>query len=576
MIRWLKVHGWWVAGLVLCGYKLSLLRSQHIYAISNAHHDDGLFMRLAGHLARGEWLGPYDQMTLAKGPAYPMFIAMNFWAGLPLGLSQQILYLVACLLVVAALAPVLKPGWARLGVLLLLFYNPLTYEGEQMTRILRQHLTVPLALIVIAGLIALVLKRKDFRWEVNGPWAVLTGSALGVFFLTREEGIWIMPAVAMVAVAMLVEAVLRGKAATVRAALVWVAVGLTAWIPITWVSLQNQKHYGWYGTVDFKADEFAAAMGALMRVEEGPNLPYVRVSAEARRAIYGVSPAFAELEPHLESGWIADKWMESTRFPREEGQYLTGWFGWALRDAIAEAGYASNPQMFLAFCERVATEINEACEQGLVAAGRARSGFMPRWHEDYAEAMKTEWRAYGQEVIRLTRFETIVPESTGSDDEIRPFVDLSYDNLSPAPRATYFHKPDQIEQNRWKLDRLRWFGQNLGALYAGLIKIGLLLLLARGLERLIRRRWSWLTWLAVAVAGAIGAELSINFLVHTMAFENFYPAAWAPAYPLLLLVFALMLIEVVNCWIRPGWTRLRGRQATPVDETSTATTGSGD
>lgn len=559
MIGWLRVNWWWVVGLAAAAYKLSLLRSQHIYAIGNAHHDEALFMKLAGHLVRGEWLGPYDQLTLSKGPAYPIFIAVNFWTGLPLALTQQLLYLGGCLLVVAALAPVVKWGWARLGILLLLFYNPLTYEGEHMTRILRQHLTVPLALIIVAGLIALTLRRKDFRWDVTLPWAALTGSALGLFFLTREEGIWIMPAVLLVAVALLGGAGVAGKGALLRMGLAWGVVTLTTWLPIAAVSALNLKHYGWYGTVDFKAEAFADAVGALTRVTVGPDRPYVQVSAEARDALYAVSPAFAELQPHLEAGPVAEKWMERDRFPPEERQYLTGWFSWALRDAMAAAGYASDPQTMLAYCERLAAEVNAAVAAGLVAAGRSRSGFLPRWHEAYGEAMRAGWRQYWQGVLRLERFETIVPASVGSDDEIRLFVDLTYDNLSPAPRATYFHKPDQIEQNRWKIDRLRAWGQTLGGLYSGLIQIGLGLLVVRGLERLIRRRWSWWTWLGLALGASIFAELAINFLVHTMAFENFYPAAWAPVYPLLLLVFCLMVIDISINWIRPVWQFSRDR-----------------
>ena len=89
MIAWIRRNWWWFAGAILAAYKLSLLRSQHIFAISNAHHDDGLFMKLATHVVRGEWFGPYDQLTLSKGPAYPLFIAVNFWAGLPLALTSN-------------------------------------------------------------------------------------------------------------------------------------------------------------------------------------------------------------------------------------------------------------------------------------------------------------------------------------------------------------------------------------------------------------------------------------------------------------------------------------------------------
>ena len=37
--------------------------------------DDYLYVRIAGYLAHGQWLGPFDQYTLLKGPAYPAFIA---------------------------------------------------------------------------------------------------------------------------------------------------------------------------------------------------------------------------------------------------------------------------------------------------------------------------------------------------------------------------------------------------------------------------------------------------------------------------------------------------------------------
>jgi molybdate transport system substrate-binding protein len=34
-------------------------------------HDDGLDMALGRHMSQGEWLGPYNQFTLLKGPGYP-------------------------------------------------------------------------------------------------------------------------------------------------------------------------------------------------------------------------------------------------------------------------------------------------------------------------------------------------------------------------------------------------------------------------------------------------------------------------------------------------------------------------
>ena len=560
MTDYVKRNWWWFTGILVAGYKLSLLRSQHIYAISNAHHDEGLFMKLASHVVRGDWLGPYDQLTLSKGPAYPLFIATNFWAGLPLALTQQLLYVAGCAAIIWAIKPLLQANRARLLAFSFLVFNPLTYEGETMTRILRQHLTVPLALFMVAGVMAICLRRDAARsWR--GFWAAAVGLCLGVFQLTREEGVWILPLFVLAGGALLAVSWKQGKAKRLEVGVMAVLVALFAAMPGWWISAQNKEHYGWSGQVDFKDQAFADAVGALSRVKIGPDWAFVQSNPEARAAIYPHSPAFDELRPHLESGPIADKWMEREKHPNDARFYMNGWFNWALRDAIAAAGYATDPQTFLDYCARVAEEVNAACDDGRLEAVGPRSGFLPRWHPDYAKGMRAEWKRYLGEVMSLERFETIVPGSTGSDDEIRPFVDLSYDNLSPAPRATYFHKPDQIELNRLKIDRLRFWGDALRGKFEVLFWAAFVLLIARIVEASIRRTWTWAPWLAVAVLAAAGAELLINFLVHTMAFENLHPAAFAPAYPLLQVVVILVFTDVAKTWLRPlvavAWQRVK-------------------
>ena len=53
--------------------------------------DDAGYLRLAASLARGDWLGPYDQFTLIKGPGYPAWVALVSWSGLSLSFAQQVL-----------------------------------------------------------------------------------------------------------------------------------------------------------------------------------------------------------------------------------------------------------------------------------------------------------------------------------------------------------------------------------------------------------------------------------------------------------------------------------------------------
>ena len=54
--------------------------------------DDGLFARLALNVLRYGWLGPYNEMILAKGPFYPLFLAASSLWGLPFLAVQAALY----------------------------------------------------------------------------------------------------------------------------------------------------------------------------------------------------------------------------------------------------------------------------------------------------------------------------------------------------------------------------------------------------------------------------------------------------------------------------------------------------
>jgi hypothetical protein len=67
--------------IILVLIKLSLVEDQQMFVFSYAGHDDRLFVSLAENILRGEWLGEYNNLTLAKGPFYPVWISMIFLLG---------------------------------------------------------------------------------------------------------------------------------------------------------------------------------------------------------------------------------------------------------------------------------------------------------------------------------------------------------------------------------------------------------------------------------------------------------------------------------------------------------------
>ena len=108
--------GW--AGLACAGVALlvtvvSLLARYAVpIQVEESPYDGDLFVRQAGNLVRTHWLGPFDDLTLAKGGAYPAFIAVTHAVRLPLKVGEQSTWLVAAGCIAAGVWMVaVAAGW---------------------------------------------------------------------------------------------------------------------------------------------------------------------------------------------------------------------------------------------------------------------------------------------------------------------------------------------------------------------------------------------------------------------------------------------------------------------------------
>jgi hypothetical protein len=385
--RWLRLWPLPVAG-VLVWLKLWLVSAQPILAFGGAGHDDRLFVNLANCLAKGEWLGNYNELTLAKGCFYPVWIALMAKMKLPLPASQHLLYLIGVLTVVAAVRPLCGRPSRLLLLGAVLWLNPATYT-MQVLRVVRETIYPALTLLVIAGTVGTALRLQAGRWRGLVPWLLLATVALGAFWQTREEGVWILPVFAVV-VAFALLAQWRSRAPR------WWLRGLACAFPLlaipcsdAIVAWKNRAAYGIPVSVEFRAHDFLAAYGALTRVRSKPVGLRVPVSKEARARIYAVSPAFATLRKHLE-GKVGAGWALSTRGQCPdvpEGEIGGGWFMWAFRDATARAGYYASGTKAMQFYRQLASEIDAACEKHQLDCRSARASMLPPWQPGYGKAL---------------------------------------------------------------------------------------------------------------------------------------------------------------------------------------------
>lgn len=539
---------WLAAALGLTVAKLWLSRGQGVYALGGAGHDDRLFIELAQHLVRGDWLGPYNELTLAKGPFYPLFIAAAFLIGLPLFLAQHAFYAAACGAFVRALRPAIASAGARFIIFAFLLWNPMSYDGPSMGRVLRQHVYGPLGLMILAGLVALYLRRAEparRQW----PWAVLAGAAAGCFYLTREESLWFVPSVVLLGGACLFGAWRLSRATAIRSGSLLVLALAVAALPIYTVCALNQRHYDWFGTCEFRAKEFRDAYGAMLRVQVGPELPLVPVTREAREAMAQVSPQFALLQQQFEAGGLTQGWAGASEFftklPPEQGQIGGGWFMWALREAVTKAGHGGTASQAMTFYRQMAHEINAACDDGRLPAGPRRSGFMPRWHDSQTPAFVRATREFADFVIRFSRFGGKPPPSTGSPEELQLFRDLTRERLSPPAGELDVVGAARYLLNVWKAETMHRIGKALRLVLMGLFWLAIVVGLARTGWLLWHRRWTYPLTVAAAAGGACAASILMHAMIETSSFPVHTISSFAPIYPLLIVFIIAILWDAI-------------------------------
>jgi hypothetical protein len=333
-------------------------------------HDDAHFIALGRSLAEGKWLGNFSQFTLMKGPGYPLFLAVNFWLGVPVTLAHAGFFCFALAIFCWAVSKICQS--CILGVVL--FISTLWHPAFLGTRILRDAIyTGQLFLLFGCALVAFLIAGD--RWS-RTVWGSLAGLALGWFWLTREEGIWVLPAAVFFLVALFITVKKRGTAIRdIGTPLVFLllafALSNLAFSSANWVA------YGSFIGVDNKERNFVAALSVLQSVNHGSQTDYVPVPRAARESIYAVSPAFASLAPYLDPPEGAVWQFGCQYYPSTCGDIAGGWFIWALRDAASRAGHYRSPVEASRFFGQLANEVGEACRAGRLACRGFMVPYMP-------------------------------------------------------------------------------------------------------------------------------------------------------------------------------------------------------
>lgn len=434
--------------------------------LANASYDDGLFIQHAESIFHGEWLGQYSQMTLAKGPGYPIFLALNALSGIPITLTQSLLYVSSCFLLAIVIYRLSTSFWISIFSFLILLWDPAMIP----VRILRDDISPAQALFVLACILQFSFLSKTVKQGLK--WALLGGIMLGWLWITREDGVWLVPGLFLFFSLRVVQLKLLNIKFSyfltliisfiVSAAVVWSCIAAINWIK-----------YGDFEEVDFKSASFEHAVQAIQSVRVGRPEAYVPAPNKVLSAIYAVSPAFASLKPYFDGPGKSWENPGCAVYPSTCGEIAGGWFIWALRDAVASRGLYHSPEQASDFYNLLTKQINDACATGKLTC---RTSIISRFISPFIPAITTsQVRAIPDKLFKLAGLLSwqeaapAAPNSAGNHQQIEA-MDKFLNRPLRTPSAS--HKNSLYARGWFYPDNGKWIQVKcLGGIYNEIITV---------------------------------------------------------------------------------------------------------
>jgi len=530
----------WVWIILILLFRLWLISSQNLHAIGNAGYDDLLFVKLASHIIRGEWLGPFDQLTLTKGSFYPIWIALSYPFGLPLLVMQHLLYLIASVFFVYVFRKSNIHAVFLLVLFALLAFNPST-TALPANRVTRDFFYGSETLIVFAAIFGLFFAFKNQKKTII--WCIILGFSLIPFVLTREEGVWIAPAYVFANLYLVLSSP-KNKSyqeKIKRTALLCIPL-VILFTGTSLIKLKNLIEYGVWINTEFQADYFKAAYGSLTRVRHDHWQRYVNVPYDVRKKIYEISPAFAELEPYLE-GNLLHVWTRSGCKELNICDDYSSHFVWAFRHAVSLAGYYRSELTAKDYYTRLASEVNQACEQEKLKCYPPRKTMLPVFHEEYVSLILQEFLHMLKYVATFEDTSSLrVPKNKGTTSQLRLFEEIThYNNLIPKT-ITYVSGDIENESGlsitlrECKKNAMYFIAKGYQVVVPGFFVISLLCFIC-ALEKSTRSGLSLLTTFSIIILAAFLSRLLLLSYLDLTSFHAFSLLYNMPSY-ILLLIFS--------------------------------------
>lgn len=414
--------------------KFSLCSVLPVQIDTSGMHDDGLMLYLGESIIESGWLGTYNSLTLIKGSFFPLFIAFVYSLGIPLLAAYTLLYFFACLSFIYAIKNIVNSKVAIIAIYTVLMFVPVTYNHDTYQRIYRDSIYFSLVLMYISFTIITYncLKKRLVFFALP---SIVSGVLLTAIWLTREEGIWLVPFLIVSVMVMIFyirfNVTLKQKKIRI---LITILPFLLLVIGIFGISTINYFTYGTFLTNELKQGMFPKAYRALTSVDYGKEIPKVPITKEAMDKIALISPAFGEIKPYFD-GENGRNWGNNSVAAgtvSDNSEIGVGHSLWAIRGAVESIGYYTTPDSANEYYGRLCEELEIAFNNGSLQKKEKMelpllSSFSKK---DILPFFKNLYKTIN-EVLCYKNFFYTRSQNSGTESSLKMAEKVTHENLDP-------------------------------------------------------------------------------------------------------------------------------------------------
>ena len=280
----------------------------------------------------------------------------------------------------------------------------------------RNGITLSQVLIVIGSMFA-IYQRRDEKIKKILPFAIVGGLTLASLWLTREDGIWILPFVMVVLILTIVLILIKyfkEKNIKLNKLLIKTIVVITPMIilvlSLNVVRLLNYNKYGVFIYNEINDGYFGKVIKTIYSVKTDEDIQYVTVTRNKINMLYNYSETLNSIKPELEKSM--DSWDYCDRKPGDT-QVEDGWFWWALKGAAESANMYDDAKKSDEFYKNVYEELNKAIKEGKIETQMSMpSNLMSPWKKQYIWQLP---RAMARMTWYVVNFEDVQTVSVAGD-----------------------------------------------------------------------------------------------------------------------------------------------------------------